>query len=182
MDTSQSKSRYVIAGAIAIVAVVLDQLTKFWALSALADDTHPIPIIGSLLSFQLLHNSGAAFSLGETSTWVFTVLSVVIIGILIVGLSRSVHVSAAACLGLLGGGAIDNLIDRLIQPPGIDVGHVVDFINYNGFFVGNVADIWIVVGAIWLAWEFSRDGAFAGEDNADDAPVVNSLGDEAAHE
>ena len=74
------------------------------------------------------------------------------------------------------------MIDRLIQPPGIGVGHVVDFINYNGFFVGNVADIWIVVGAIWLAWEFSRDGAFAGEDNADDAPVVNSLGDEAAHE
>ena len=50
-------------------------------------------------------------------------------------------------MALLFGGAIGNLIDRLIQPPSFGMGHVVDFLNWNGWFVGNVADIYIVVAA-----------------------------------
>ena len=51
-------------------------------------------------------------------------------------------------LGLLVGGAAGNLVDRLIQPPAFGQGHVVDFINYNNWFIGNVADIAIVLAVV----------------------------------
>ncbi|MDY5601358.1 MAG: signal peptidase II, partial [Schaalia hyovaginalis] len=97
--------------------------------------------------------SGAAFSLGASSTWIFTILALVIIGVLFYALVRAHSMRLAASIGLLLGGAIGNLIDRLIQPPSFGQGHVIDFIDYAGFFVGNVADIWIVLGAAWLAIE-----------------------------
>ena len=65
----------------------------------------------------------------------------------------------AVLLGLLAGGAAGNLWDRLTRPPAIGQGHVVDFINYNGWFIGNVADIWIVGAALVLiVWKlFEKD-------------------------
>ena len=57
------------------------------------------------------------------------------------------RVDAAIALGLLLGGALGNLVDRFFRPPGPGRGHVVDFIDYFGWFVGNVADIAIVVAA-----------------------------------
>ena len=142
--------RYILAFTIALVAALVDQLTKLWALHALADGSR-IPLIGSYLSLRLTFNPGAAFSLGSQSTWIFTILSTIIL----IGLVAAVHKFAslryAAVFGLLAGGAIGNLIDRLTQPPGFGIGHVVDFIDYNGYFVGNVADIWIVCAACSLA-------------------------------
>jgi signal peptidase II len=48
------------------------------------------------------------------------------------------------------GGAISHLGDRLLREPGFALGHIVDFIDYAGFFVGNVADIFLVLGALYL--------------------------------
>ena len=53
----------------------------------------------------------------------------------------------ALALGLLLGSALGNLTDRFVRPPGGGEGHVVDFLDYNGWFIGNVADIWIVGAA-----------------------------------
>lgn len=140
----------VLAGAIALFAIVTDQLTKWMALDALTEN-RPLPLIGDFITLQLVRNSGAAFSLGANATWIFTALSTVIVIVICVLLPRVTHLPTAAAMGLLAGGAIGNLIDRVIQPPSIGQGHVIDFINYNEWFVGNVADIWIVVAAAWLA-------------------------------
>lgn len=149
--THRAKRVLWIALATAVVAILTDQVTKWWALRTLADGGNR-PLLGNFLSFQLVHNPGAAFSVGEGSTWVFSVLSlVVVVGIAYVLVSGRVRDTALAfILGLIGGGAVGNLIDRLTQPPSFGNGHVVDFIDYNGWFVGNVADIWIVGGAAAL--------------------------------
>lgn len=141
-----------LAAAIALGALLSDQATKAWALSSLSEGQRR-PIIGELFSFQLTHNSGAAFSLGASTTWIFTLLAIAIIAVLIWALLRTHSTRIAAAIGLLLGGALGNLVDRFIQEPSFGQGHVVDFLNYGGIFVGNVADIWIVFAALWLAVE-----------------------------
>lgn len=140
---------------LAILAVLSDQVTKAWALDSLQDGRQ-IPLLGDFITLQLVHNPGAAFSLGASTTWFFTLLAFVILALLAYGLWRMNSASSAGAIGLLMGGAIGNLIDRLSQPPSFGQGHVIDFINYTDFFVGNIADIWIVIGAAWLAWELMR--------------------------
>lgn len=135
---------------VALLAVVLDQVTKWWALAHLEPGVQ-VPLLGRHFSFQLVWNKGAAFSLGTGATWVFTVLAAVVVAAIVVVLPRVHRTSTALALGLLAGGALGNLFDRLVQPPSFGSGHVVDFLNYNGWFVGNVADVWIVVAAVWLA-------------------------------
>ncbi len=76
-----------------------------------------------------------------------TLVALVILGWVVVGARKVGNAPWALTLGLLLGGAIGNLVDRLVREPGPGRGHVVDFIDYFGFFVGNVADIAIVAAA-----------------------------------
>jgi signal peptidase II len=133
--------------AIAATILAVDQLTKLWAVSVLPDHA-PISVLGDFLQFRLLYNPGAAFSIGAGSTWIFTILTAVaVIGIgWLVGRVRST--AWAVALGMLLGGATTHLLDRLFRAPGFARGHVVDFIDYNGWFVGNVADIALTLGAV----------------------------------
>jgi len=132
--------------AIAALTAFVDQLTKIWAISALSDGRR-IPILGQFLAFRYLRNPGAALGLGYGYTWILTIVVIgVIIGIAWVA-RRLGSLAWAWALGLLLGGAIGNLIDRLFRMPGFGHGHVVDFIAYWNWFVGNVADIAIVVAA-----------------------------------
>ena len=146
----------VIVGLVAALALCIDLVTKWWALQSLAQDqVHPL--LGDFLGLQLVFNPGAAFSMGEGVTWVFTLLTVAVIAGLVWFSSRLTHVVPAVITGLLLGGALGNLWDRLTQPPGFGRGHVVYFIRYGYWFVGNVADIWIVVAAVALvAWVLTR--------------------------
>ncbi len=135
--------------AIMVVSCIVDQVTKFWALTTL-DSGATVPLIGHFITAQLVFNSGAAFSMLNHATWVFTIFSAVIcLGGLVV-MPRVRNLWWAIAVGFLLGGAWGNLIDRLIQAPGFGVGHVVDFLNWNNWFVGNVADIWIVGAAVAL--------------------------------
>lgn len=156
-DHPPVRKRAMIALAVAFLAALTDQISKVWAVHALADG-HQIPLIGSRVSLVLIHNSGAAFSFGSSTTWVFTILSVLVLFVLVAIVHRGCTARVAAAIGLLAGGAAGNLADRLMRPPGVGIGHVVDFINYNGWFIGNIADIWIVLAAAWLAFEASRGG------------------------
>ena len=117
----------------------------------------PRPLIGQWLSLSLVHNSGAAFSFAAGKTWILTIFTVVIIGVLVVMARRVRRASTLLAIALLAGGAVGNLIDRLTAEPGFGVGHVTDFIAYGNWFVGNVADIWIVLGAPLLALALSRE-------------------------
>ncbi|WP_231595158.1 signal peptidase II [Salinibacterium sp. SWN1162] len=149
--TATRAPRRLLVGLFALAAFVIaaDQLSKWWAEANLGDGKN-IPIIGDLLSFQLVYNPGAAFSLAEEYTWVLTIIAAIAV-VAITWYSLTVQSRAwAVALGMLLGGAITHLGDRLFRDPGFARGHVVDFINYNGYFIGNIADIALVGGAIMI--------------------------------
>ena len=149
-------NKYLLFAACAVIVVIIDQLTKALALKHLADGRE-IPLLGDLLKLRLVHNSGAAFSLLAGHTWIFTLVGVLFV-VLMPWLVRYVYTRVLDIIvGVLWGGAIGNLIDRFVQPPAIGSGHVVDFIDYGGFFVGNVADIAIVAAAIVAVILAGRD-------------------------
>ncbi len=141
-----------LALAILTAAVVygLDQATK-----AIVERTmtlgQEIPLIDGLLQWHYILNPGAAFSMGESLTWVFTaVMAIASAGILLF-LPRVRSLLWALSLGLVLGGALGNLTDRLLRWPGFPNGHVVDFIHVQGFAVFNIADSGVVVGVILVA-------------------------------
>lgn len=133
----------------AVLWIVADQVTKWWAESTLTLREY-VPIWGDLLGWRLVYNPGAAFGLAADYTWILTIVA----ALAVVGLSwfstRVTHPLWAVGTSALLGGAISHLGDRLFREPGFAVGHIVDFIDYGGFFVGNVADIALVGGAALL--------------------------------
>ena len=151
-----TRTTWIWAVVLAVVAVVSDQASKAWARGALVGDTER-PSVGELLSLRLVHNSGAAFSFGADRTWVLTVFTLIIMCFLAVLAIRVRRPFSLLAIATLMGGAVGNLIDRLTADPGFGVGHVTDFIAYGTWFVGNVADIWIVLGAALLAVALGRE-------------------------
>ena len=137
---------YAVLGLFALVTLVADQASKIWALNTLEPGVAK-PFIGQWIQLHLIRNSGAAFSLGNRMTWVLTILSVVIVAAILASLRRITTGAWAATIGLLLGGAVGNLVDRVFRAPGLFRGHVVDFLDYFDLFIGNVADIAIVVAA-----------------------------------
>ena len=159
--TSRAPLRASAAGIlIAILAVVVlaaDQFTKYLALEHLPE-REAVPVWGDVLQLYLTFNPGAAFSLGEGVTWVFTlVLAAAAVAIVVLAVTRVRTRSWAIVLGLLLGGILGNLTDRLLRDPGFLVGHVVDFIHTPWLWLGfpaaiyNVADMFIVTMMICVA-------------------------------
>ena len=142
-----------IIAVLAVLVLAADQFTKYLALQNLPFET-PVPVLGDFLIFYLVRNAGAAFSLGEGVTWIFTI-ALAAVSVLIVWLAATRIRSRlwAVALGLLLGGVLGNLIDRLFREPGFAVGHVVDFINTPWMMpaIYNVADIFIVSMMIGVA-------------------------------
>ncbi len=135
--------------AVAVIAYVVDQVTKVWAVARL-DGELPIVVVPHLFSLSFLRNPGAAFGMGDSITPVLTAFMIVIAAAVVVAALRVRHRGWALALGLLLGGALGNITDRLARAPGVFHGHVIDFLDYAGFFVGNVADIAITVAAVLL--------------------------------
>jgi signal peptidase II len=134
---------------LAAVIVGLDLATKQWALSGLADG-RTITLPTGFIHLHLLVNAGAAFSFATGETWFITVCASAAVLAIPWFAWRSRSWLLVVALGLLLGGAAGNLIDRLARAPGPGRGRVVDFIDYHGWFTGNVADIAIVVSAALL--------------------------------
>ena len=166
----KARSRPATAAVIAITVLVLDQLSKAWALRALADG--PINVVGDWAEFHLAWNSGSAFSMLSGSTWLLTGLGVVLLGVLAVAVLRATDNINRVALALLLGGALGNLTDRFFRAPGIGEGHVVDFISVGSWPVFNIADSAITVGVIVLMWRtWQLDGAAKRADQGDHAQV-----------
>ncbi|WP_368501444.1 signal peptidase II [Actinomyces sp.] len=168
---------------LAVAVVLLDQLTKVWATRALADGER-VALLGDWLGLVLVRNPGAAFSLASGQTWILTAVAIVVTVVVLRISRRLASIWWSLALGLVLGGAVGNLIDRLVRAPGVFRGHVVDFIDYAGFFVGNVADI-AIVGAAGLIVVLSLlgieiDGTRVGEasDHGESA-AVQTLGRQA---
>lgn len=134
-------------GVVAVAAVGLDLLTKALAVRYL-NPLHPPVLLGGLLHLQLTRNPGAAFSLGESFTPVFAVLSILVLVFVVAVLVRKLgHRGWAVALGLLAGGVAGNLSDRLFRPPGFLRGHVVDFLQLPHWAIFNVADACVTSAA-----------------------------------
>ena len=146
-DAPRGFRKFWIIIAIALVVVAADQLTKWWAETNLVDGK-VIPLIDGFLRFELVYNPGAAFGLGTGFTGVLAILAV-LVAIGVAWYAWRVRSGWwALVLGLVLGGAITHSGDRLFRSPGFLQGHVVDFIGYGDWFIGNVADIAIVGGAL----------------------------------
>ena len=142
---------------LAILVLAADQLSKYFALEHLTE-RRTVDAVGSALQWHLVFNPGAAFSLGEGVTWVFTiVLAAVAVVIAALAVTRVRSRAWAIVLGLVAGGVLGNLTDRLFREPGFAVGHVVDFILtpwmwfWTNPAIYNVADMFIVCGMISVA-------------------------------
>ena len=129
----------------AIAVILLDQLTKEWALRALEDG----PIEGPLgSSLRLIYNTGSAFSLGTSFGQLFGVIAIVVAISLFWVVRRIHHRGVVLGLGLIQGGAVGNVLDRLFRDgDGLLGGPVIDFLEMGSWWpVFNFADVAIVVG------------------------------------
>ncbi|WP_166351450.1 signal peptidase II [Phytoactinopolyspora limicola] len=163
-DTQQGRvrRRTVMLLVVAAVVLILDQLTKVWAVGALQDG-RVISVIGDIVQFRLVRNPGAAFSMFTNMTVALTVIAVVVV-VVIVWLSRKVTSPVwAVALGGLLGGALGTLTDRIFREPGPMRGHVVDFIELPNWPVFNISDSSIVGSAILIALLSFRGVAFSGQ-------------------
>ena len=163
---------------IAAIVLILDVVTKVLAVKLLPPG-QPVPIIGDTVTWTLVRNSGAAFSMATGYTWVLTLIATgVVVGIFWMG-RRLVSPWWAVGLGMILGGAMGNLVDRFFRAPGPLRGHVVDFLSVGWWPVFNVADPSVVGGAILLVvlsifgFDFDsvgrRTGAARRDDNEGDA-------------
>ena len=134
----------------AVAILVLDILTKGWAVSALSDgrDIH----IFWTLHFALTHNEGMAFSTGTNIGPFIGMLAIVVIAILVATMRKQSNVMSLVATGCIVGGATGNVLDRVFRGTGFMNGAVVDFIDLRWWPVFNVADIGIVCGAIAVAF------------------------------
>jgi signal peptidase II len=148
---------------IGLVGFLLDLVVKNVVIANL-DPQHPIPLLGDLVTLQLIRNPGAAFSMGENFTVLLTIIAIAaLIAVLVFIVPRLRHVGWAVTIGCLLAGIAGNLTDRLFREPAPFHGHVVDFIQVRNFAIFNVADMFITAAAvigIWLSMitQVSFDG------------------------
>jgi signal peptidase II len=132
---------------VAALIWALDFSTKVWALNSISQ-VKPTPILGSFLQLRLVFNPGAAFSVGTSMTFVFTILS----GFAVAGIAyfaiKVINRWWSVVLGLALGGILGNLTDRIFREPSLFNGHVIDWIELPRWPVFNIADMAIVCAAV----------------------------------
>ena len=135
---------------VALTGLSLDILTKIIAVRLL-DPGRPIELFGGLLTLRLIRNPGAAFSLGESVTYIFAILAIAVVAFVIIRLVPQIgHPGWAVALGLLCAGVSGNLIDRLFRAPSVLRGHVVDFLQLPRWPIFNVADMCITAAGVLI--------------------------------
>jgi signal peptidase II len=144
----------VVTAMVVVAVVVADQLTKHWAVSTLGDGSKHHVVW--TLQFNLSYNTGMAFSQARIGPLIGVVALVVIIA-LGLAVRRVDRMVTAVAAGLIVGGAIGNLTDRLFRGDGWLHGAVVDFVDLQWFPIFNVADSAITIGGImFVLWSLSR--------------------------
>ena len=130
-----------------VVALVADAVSKVLVVVHLADRA-PVVVVPKVLDLQLTRNPGAAFGLAGGATILFTLVAVAVVVFIVATARRLRSRGWAIALGLLLGGALGNLGDRLFRDPGPLRGHVVDWIHLAHWPVFNLADSAIVIGGL----------------------------------
>lgn len=177
-EPSANRSRGLFLALITLVVVaVSDQVSKAWAVSRLADapctpdGNECIDLIGSL-RFHLVYNPGASFSMGTSFGRIFGVIALVMSLVLLNFARKRVDRTGPILLGLISGGALGNLGDRVARAEdGFLSGAVVDFIDLQWWPIWNIADAAVVVGVIgFMSYSFIWPEAGL-------APAVTPAGD-----
>ena len=131
---------------VAVIALILDQLSKYWTSAHIEENVGTIPLIPGLVHLSNVHNTGAAFSFLQGARWFFVVLCVLFVAVVIYLMAKGSirHPAARWSAVLVMAGAVGNCLDRIIS------GYVVDMIEleFMKFPVFNIADIFITVGVL----------------------------------
>ncbi|MEV4617117.1 signal peptidase II [Asanoa sp. NPDC049573] len=157
---------WILVGVAAFI-ILLDQITKHFALEELTG-RGPVRILGGAVYLSLIRNGGAAFSLASGHTWIFPLVALGVVGWITWMAFKLRSMPWAIALGLVAGGALGNVVDRLFRAPGPFQGHVVDMISLfapygEKFAVFNIADSALTCGVVLaIILEFTgrqRDGS-----------------------
>lgn len=162
-----------ILAVVALCVYLVDQIAKVLVVANLYEGQR-VEVLGQLLQFNFVKNAGAAFSIGSGSTWIFSIVGVGVLGFVVWYAPRIKSTAWAILFGLLLGGLLGNLTDRLFREPGFGVGHVVDFLQIPLLpAIFNLADVAIVSSmALFLILTIrgvGLDGRRTGEDEDVDA-------------
>lgn len=144
---------------VVVVLVCIDQLTKAWAVRALADG--PIEVFGDAVRFNLTRNPGGAFGRFQGLTPLLALGAIAVTVFLVRTVTRTTDRVLLMGLVLVLAGALGNLTDRIARDPGFLRGHVVDFVDVGPWPIFNIADSCVTVGIILLLWS----GFLGGEDD-----------------
>ena len=149
---------------VAAVLLAADQLIKQLVVDHMVEGQR-IEVLGEILQIHFVRNPGAAFSIASGMTWIFTIIAAVVVAVIVANARRIRSVWWAIVLGLVLGGTLGNLGDRLFRAPGTFEGHVVDYISTPWIVpaIYNLADIAIVGGMITVALLTILDIGFDGE-------------------
>jgi signal peptidase II len=172
VDRVRRRGAAILFGSAAVV-YLLDRVTKLWAERTLADA--PIEVIRGALTLRYTTNSGGAFSLGQSAPWLFAGATITVSLVIVATAFRHRDPVVAAALGLILGGALGNLTDRVVRGSGLLSfdGRVVDWVDVHLWPVFNVADSAVVVGAILLAWTSFREAQRHAHDDGPPAGPVD---------
>lgn len=147
-------SRVRLLALLAVLILAADIVTKVIGVAQL-EGRDPVELLGGLVYLQLVRNPGAAFSLATGYTWVLSLIAVAVVVVIIRVARKLASTGWAVALGLVLGGALGNLTDRLFRSPGPLQGHVVDLVSLfapdgRAWPVFNLADSAIVSGGVLL--------------------------------
>ena len=155
-DTKVQSTRQASIAVIAAAVLVLDQISKIWAVSSL--DDRNIHVVWKL-QLRLVRNPGTAFSLGEGKGPLLGVIACVVVVVLVRLARQPRSLTSAVGIALILGGAAGNVVDRIVRSPhGFLKGHVVDFIDFKFWPVFNVADMGVTCGIILVIFELQEVG------------------------
>lgn len=135
----------VVLAVVALGVYALDQISKFLVVDALTEGD-VVRVLDDVLQLHFVRNPGAAFSLASGMTWIFSIIATGVVVFIVWFAGRIRSIAWSVVFGLLLGGVLGNLTDRLLREPGFGVGQVVDFISTPWLIpaIYNVADICIV--------------------------------------
>jgi signal peptidase II len=146
-ERTRARSALRLFGLVAVATYLLDQTTKYFATRHLAPD-RPRRVVGGLLELNLSRNAGAAFSTGRGYTVALSLVALAVVAVILRVARRLRSARWAVTMGLILGGALGNVSDRLFRAPGPFRGHVVDFLELPHWPIFNVADMAICTAAV----------------------------------
>jgi signal peptidase II len=150
---------------VAAIVLVCDVVSKVLIVATLAPG-ETVHLLGHYLEITNTRNSGAAFSVGTGATVLFSAVAIVVVAVILRAAKRLRSTGWAICLGLLLGGALGNLLDRLFRSPAPLRGEVVDWIQVPHWPVFNIADSAIVIGGCVAVLLSTRGITFDGPPKA----------------